>query len=110
MCLLNTVYLSLERIADYMEIEQEAEPISKARPPAYWPASGDLRVENLSARYSMVCQQLVSFSCKDHSLMTFPGWTSCPPQSIISHPHRRANRDWYVPPLLLGVIMSVSDG
>ncbi|KAF8557389.1 P-loop containing nucleoside triphosphate hydrolase protein [Imleria badia] len=43
---------SLERIANYMEIEQESEPISKPSPPAYWPASGDLRVENLSARYS----------------------------------------------------------
>ncbi|KAH7930578.1 P-loop containing nucleoside triphosphate hydrolase protein [Leucogyrophana mollusca] len=43
---------SLERIAGYMAIEQEPKAIESGRPPAYWPASGDLRVENLSARYS----------------------------------------------------------
>ncbi|KAG9314718.1 hypothetical protein JVU11DRAFT_5527 [Chiua virens] len=36
---------SLERIASYMDVEQETESISKASLPAYWPASGDLRVE-----------------------------------------------------------------
>ena len=35
-----------------MTIEQEPEPKDGGTPPAYWPASGDLRVENLSARYS----------------------------------------------------------
>ncbi|KAG6371568.1 ABC transporter type 1, transmembrane domain-containing protein [Boletus reticuloceps] len=45
---------SLERIASYMDIEQEeVKSISKCTPPAYWPASGDLQVENLSARYSV---------------------------------------------------------
>ncbi|KAG9310261.1 P-loop containing nucleoside triphosphate hydrolase protein [Chiua virens] len=44
--------LTLERIASYMDVEQETERTSKTSPPAYWPASGDLRVENLSARYS----------------------------------------------------------
>ncbi|KIJ68811.1 hypothetical protein HYDPIDRAFT_81693, partial [Hydnomerulius pinastri MD-312] len=43
---------NLERIASYIEIEQETKSLSKASPPAYWPASGDLRVEGLSARYS----------------------------------------------------------
>ena len=43
---------SLERINQYLHIEQEPEPKDGGSPPAYWPASGELRVENLSARYS----------------------------------------------------------
>ncbi|KAJ7600411.1 multidrug resistance-associated ABC transporter [Mycena floridula] len=41
---------SLERIQQYLSIEQE--PSSDVAPPAYWPASGELRIENLSAKYS----------------------------------------------------------
>ncbi|KAJ3772853.1 hypothetical protein FB446DRAFT_788322 [Lentinula raphanica] len=44
---------SLERIQHYTTIEQEPKPTSEAEPPAYWPASGHLRVEELSARYSL---------------------------------------------------------
>jgi ABC-type multidrug transport system fused ATPase/permease subunit len=44
----------LERIDSYIKIEQEPKPTEGGQPPAYWPASGDLRVENLSARYSTV--------------------------------------------------------
>ncbi|EIN13416.1 P-loop containing nucleoside triphosphate hydrolase protein [Punctularia strigosozonata HHB-11173 SS5] len=43
---------SLERVQDYIMVEQEPKPTEGGVPPAYWPASGDLRVENLSARYS----------------------------------------------------------
>ncbi|KIK62964.1 hypothetical protein GYMLUDRAFT_259735 [Collybiopsis luxurians FD-317 M1] len=43
---------SLERINAYIEIEQEPKPTKEGIPPAHWPSSGDLRVENLSARYS----------------------------------------------------------
>ncbi|CCM00579.1 uncharacterized protein FIBRA_02614 [Fibroporia radiculosa] len=43
---------SLERIQQYQEIEQEPKPSTNHAPPAYWPASGTLRVEKLSARYS----------------------------------------------------------
>ncbi|KAF9458727.1 P-loop containing nucleoside triphosphate hydrolase protein [Collybia nuda] len=43
---------SLERIQGYVNIEQEPRSTEEGRPPAYWPASGDIRVENLSARYS----------------------------------------------------------
>ncbi|KZP18368.1 P-loop containing nucleoside triphosphate hydrolase protein [Athelia psychrophila] len=43
---------SLERIDAYINIEQEPKPTVGGTPPAYWPASGDLRVEKLSARYS----------------------------------------------------------
>jgi ABC-type multidrug transport system fused ATPase/permease subunit len=44
----------LERIDGYIKIEQEPKHTEGGKPPAYWPASGDLRVENLSARYSTV--------------------------------------------------------
>ncbi|KAJ3523042.1 hypothetical protein NMY22_g11626 [Coprinellus aureogranulatus] len=43
---------SLERIEQYTTIEQEPKPTESGQPPAYWPASGSLAVENLSAKYS----------------------------------------------------------
>ncbi|KAJ7625289.1 P-loop containing nucleoside triphosphate hydrolase protein [Mycena polygramma] len=43
---------SLERIQGYIDIEHEPPPTETGKPPAYWPASGDLRVDRLSARYS----------------------------------------------------------
>ncbi|KAF5314793.1 hypothetical protein D9758_017505 [Tetrapyrgos nigripes] len=43
---------SLERINRYIDIEQEPKPTDDGRPPAYWPSSGELRVEKLSSRYS----------------------------------------------------------
>ncbi|KAJ7680686.1 hypothetical protein DFH06DRAFT_1163946 [Mycena polygramma] len=43
---------SLERIQSYLTIEQEPKPTADGVPPAYWPASGNLSVEKLSARYS----------------------------------------------------------
>ena len=43
---------SLERIQGYVTIEQEKKPSSDGVPPAYWPASGELKVEKLAARYS----------------------------------------------------------
>ncbi|KAJ7667031.1 hypothetical protein B0H17DRAFT_1210523 [Mycena rosella] len=43
---------SLERIQGYIDIEHEKPATETGKPPAYWPASGELRVEKLSARYS----------------------------------------------------------
>ncbi|KAH8086617.1 hypothetical protein BXZ70DRAFT_1067776 [Cristinia sonorae] len=43
---------SLERIQQYVVIEQEPKATEDGIPPAYWPASGTLNVEKLSARYS----------------------------------------------------------
>ncbi|KAJ7891356.1 P-loop containing nucleoside triphosphate hydrolase protein [Mycena olivaceomarginata] len=43
---------SLERINNYLQIEQEPKPTVDGLPPAHWPSSGNLRAENLSARYS----------------------------------------------------------
>ncbi|KAI0031196.1 hypothetical protein K488DRAFT_79193 [Vararia minispora EC-137] len=44
---------SLERIHAYVHIEQESKPVRGKVPPASWPTNGDLRVEKLSARYSL---------------------------------------------------------
>lgn len=43
---------SLERIQDYVSIEQEPKSSVEGEPPAFWPASGDIKVEHLSAKYS----------------------------------------------------------
>lgn len=43
---------SLERIKAYVDIDQEPQPVESRKPAAYWPSSGSIRVENLSARYS----------------------------------------------------------
>ncbi|TDL20540.1 P-loop containing nucleoside triphosphate hydrolase protein [Rickenella mellea] len=43
---------SLERILDFLRIEHEPAPVESGKPPAYWPSSGSLRAEGLSARYS----------------------------------------------------------
>ncbi|KZV67808.1 P-loop containing nucleoside triphosphate hydrolase protein [Peniophora sp. CONT] len=43
---------SLERIYAYLSLEQEPQPSQESVPPASWPTSGELRVKNLSARYS----------------------------------------------------------
>ncbi|KAL1937768.1 hypothetical protein VTO73DRAFT_12921 [Trametes versicolor] len=43
---------SLERIQQYVTIEQEPKSTVDGVPPAYWPASGSMRVEKLSARYT----------------------------------------------------------
>jgi len=56
---------SLERIQDYLEIEQEQRPKEGGTPPAAWPTSGHLRVEGLKARYSKVCShpQVIEPKC-----------------------------------------------
>jgi ABC-type multidrug transport system fused ATPase/permease subunit len=63
---------SLERIQEYTVIEQEPKPTEGGAPPAWWPASGDIRVEKLSARYSAVScfgayasQPTVQRQCQD---------------------------------------------
>ncbi|KAF9475054.1 multidrug resistance-associated ABC transporter [Pholiota conissans] len=43
---------SLERIQAYIDIDHDPKATESDKPPAFWPTSGDLRVENLNARYS----------------------------------------------------------
>jgi ABC-type multidrug transport system fused ATPase/permease subunit len=61
---------SLERMNAYIDIEQEEKPTKRGIPPAYWPASGDLRVEQLSARYSLVRELLRRYSPPPSDLMS----------------------------------------
>ena len=73
-------FCSLERMNAYINIEQEQKPTKKGTPPAYWPATGDLRVERLSARYSLVREGLslspqISYAVirmDQRSFMTYP--------------------------------------
>ncbi|KAK0201656.1 P-loop containing nucleoside triphosphate hydrolase protein [Desarmillaria ectypa] len=44
---------SLERILRYIKTEQEPKPSAIGIPPAYWPSSGNLRVANLCAMYTL---------------------------------------------------------
>lgn len=55
---------SLERVHQYLSIEQE--PKGGDIPPAYWPSSGSLRVEKLSARYSTVGTSPQSIRLSQH--------------------------------------------
>ncbi|KAJ7147409.1 P-loop containing nucleoside triphosphate hydrolase protein [Mycena crocata] len=50
--LLYWVRLFNHRIQAYTAIEQEPKPTTAGIPPAYWPASGNLSVDRLSAKYS----------------------------------------------------------
>lgn len=45
-------FRSLERIESYLNIDHEAHLGDGSIPPAHWPSSGELRVENLTAKYS----------------------------------------------------------
>lgn len=64
---------SLERIQAYLEIDHEALPTEAGKPPAAWPTSGTLRVDKLSARYSLVSKTLWLF-LKFYSVTSFLGW------------------------------------
>ncbi|KAI0693031.1 hypothetical protein BC835DRAFT_1520746 [Cytidiella melzeri] len=44
---------SLERVEQYLGVEQEPAPRDGGVPPAWWPSSGTLEVEKLTARYSL---------------------------------------------------------
>ncbi|KDR83052.1 hypothetical protein GALMADRAFT_57306 [Galerina marginata CBS 339.88] len=52
-------FYSLERIQGYLDIDHEPESVDSGKPPAAWPTSGDLRVENLSARYSQASPEIL---------------------------------------------------
>lgn len=43
---------SIERVCEFLEINQEAAAIIEPRPPASWPHNGNIKVENLLVRYS----------------------------------------------------------
>ncbi|KAG0185773.1 hypothetical protein DFQ28_008806, partial [Apophysomyces sp. BC1034] len=43
---------SVERVVEYMDIEQEAPERTDLRPPTLWPSKGEIHVENLEVRYA----------------------------------------------------------
>ncbi|KAF9075994.1 hypothetical protein BDP27DRAFT_1380610 [Rhodocollybia butyracea] len=47
------VWWVISRIESYLRISHEAHLGDGSLPPAHWPSSGELRVENLTARYSL---------------------------------------------------------
>ncbi|KAH9972688.1 hypothetical protein BJV74DRAFT_879749 [Russula compacta] len=76
---------SLERLHSYINIEQEPKPTKQGMPPAYWPASGDLRVEHLSARYSLGGSKVlhdISFHIKSGELVGIVGRTGSGKSSL----------------------------
>ncbi|TDL13954.1 hypothetical protein BD410DRAFT_757430 [Rickenella mellea] len=77
---------SLERIQDYVSIEQEPKSTASGVPPAYWPASGDMRVENLSASYSFNGPKVlkdISFHIKSGQRVGVVGRTGSGKSSLI---------------------------
>lgn len=45
--------VALERIKEYTELKREPAEIIEPRPPAVWPAQGQITVEDLSIRYAV---------------------------------------------------------
>jgi ABC-type multidrug transport system fused ATPase/permease subunit len=43
---------SIERVCEFLEVNQEAAAIIEPRPPASWPHNGNIKVENLLVKYS----------------------------------------------------------
>ena len=43
---------SVERIEDYLIIDQEPSSVPNKQPPAAWPTSGEIVLDKLSAKYS----------------------------------------------------------
>ncbi|KAE9385996.1 hypothetical protein BT96DRAFT_960666 [Gymnopus androsaceus JB14] len=75
----------LERIQGYINIEQEPKSNIEGVPPAYWPASGELRVEGLSARYSLDGPKVlhdISFSIKSGERVGVVGRTGSGKSSL----------------------------
>lgn len=44
--------VSVERVKEYSELEQEAPEIVEPRPPAAWPHQGQIDIERLCVRYA----------------------------------------------------------
>ena len=49
----------MERVKQYLKVEQERPATPEGQPPAHWPASGELDVRGLSASYSKDSPQVL---------------------------------------------------
>ncbi|KAF9560868.1 P-loop containing nucleoside triphosphate hydrolase protein [Agrocybe pediades] len=77
---------SLERVQSYLVIEHEPPSTVEGNPAAAWPASGDLRVSNLSARYSQDGTNVlhdISFHIKSGECIGVVGRTGSGKSSLI---------------------------
>ncbi|KAI0803028.1 hypothetical protein BC629DRAFT_1491319 [Irpex lacteus] len=76
---------SLERIQQYLMIEQEPKKTDDGVPPAYWPSGGELVVEGLNARYSQNGPNVlhnVSFTVKSGERIGIVGRTGSGKSSL----------------------------
>ncbi|KAF8307170.1 hypothetical protein DL93DRAFT_2171840 [Clavulina sp. PMI_390] len=76
---------SVERIEQYINIEQEPQSTTAGTPPASWPTSAKLRVEKLSARYSPSGVQVlhsISFNCESGEKIGIVGRTGSGKSSL----------------------------
>ena len=83
--LISRVGNSLERIQQYMVIEQEPKPTPEGVPPAYWPASRQLTVNKLAAKYSADGPQVlkdVSFEVQSGERVGIVGRTGSGKRSL----------------------------
>jgi ABC-type multidrug transport system fused ATPase/permease subunit len=84
-CCSNITFTSLERILAYVSIEQEPRNVKEKVPPASWPTSGELRVENFSARYSLTGPRVlhnISFTVKPGERVGIVGRTGSGKSSL----------------------------
>lgn len=77
---LELALVSVERIKEYSEIEQEKPEIIEPRPPAHWPHAGAIEVDKLTVRYAPELPDVlheISFSVRPGEKVGIVGSTGC---------------------------------
>ncbi|KAI7895794.1 P-loop containing nucleoside triphosphate hydrolase protein [Mucor mucedo] len=76
--MLEMSFNAVERIAEFLEIEQEAPSITDVRPPPNWPSEGSIQVNNLHVKYAADLETIlkgVAFSVKPREKIGIVGRT-----------------------------------